>query len=98
MAESQYEVTIDGLSPRGRWLLKMEGGMDTHFEDCVAQATAKLKLAQSTLISEIKNYPTPIAGCDVQFNHLLEEKARVNAALKALETHIFTPTPRQLTA
>ena len=72
--------------------------MDTNFEDSVAQATASLKRAQSTLISEIKNYPTPIAGCDVQFNHLLEEKARVNAALDALSTQIFTPTPRRLSA
>ena len=72
--------------------------MDTNFEDCVARATASLKQAQSTLISEIKNYPTPIAGCDVQFNHLLEEKARVNAALDALSAQTFTPTPRQLSA
>ena len=72
--------------------------MNTKFENCVANALESLKVAQSTLISEIKNYPTPIAGQDVQFNHLLEEKARVNAALEALNTQIFTPTPRQLTA
>ena len=72
--------------------------MNVDFEDAVAQAIAHLKLAQSTLISEIKNYPTPIAGCDVQFNHLLEEKARVNAALDALSAQTFTPTPRQLSA
>ena len=72
--------------------------MNIDFEASVAQAVASLKLAQSTLISEIKNYPTPIAGCDVQFNHLLEEKARVNAALEALDKQLFTPTPRQLTA
>lgn len=48
--------------------------MNTTFEDSVADATASLKRAQSTLISEIKNYPTPVAGCDVQYNHLLEER------------------------
>ena len=26
---------------------------------------------------EIKNYPTPIAGCDVNFNWLLEERDRL---------------------
>ena len=26
---------------------------------------------------EIKNYPTPIAGCDVYFNWLLEERDRL---------------------
>ncbi|MCJ8308401.1 MAG: hypothetical protein HRU27_06390 [Rhizobiaceae bacterium] len=72
--------------------------MNTTFEDSVADATESLKRAQSTLISEIKNYPTPVAGCDVQYNHLLEEKARVTAALQALSTPMFTPTPRQLTA
>ena len=72
--------------------------MNTNFENNVSIALESLKTAQSTLVAEIKNYPTPIAGCDVQFNHLLEEKARVNAALNALNTQIFTPTPRQLTA
>lgn len=72
--------------------------MDTNFENKVLAALESLKAAQSTLVQEIKNYPTPIAGCDVQFNHLLEEKARVNAALNALNQDIFTPTPRQLTA
>ncbi len=72
--------------------------MNTNFEGSVSTAIENLKTAQLTLVAEIKNYPTPIAGCDVQFNHLLEEKARVNAALNALSTSIFTPTPRQLTA
>ena len=72
--------------------------MNTNFDDCVASALENLKVAQSTLVTEIKNYPTPIAGCDVQFNHLLEQKARVNAAIEALNAQIFTPTPRQLTA
>lgn len=26
---------------------------------------------------EIRNYPTPIAGCDAQFNYLLEERVRI---------------------
>ena len=72
--------------------------MNTNFDDCVASALENLNVAQSTLVTEIKNYPTPIAGCDVQFNHLLEQKARVNAAIEALNAQIFTPTPRQLTA
>lgn len=25
----------------------------------------------------IRNYPTPIAACDAQFNYLLEERARI---------------------
>ena len=70
--------------------------MNTTFEDSVMHAHDQLKLARSSLVSEIKNYPTPIAGCDAQFNHLIEEKARVTAALAALNRPIFPPTPRQL--
>lgn len=72
--------------------------MNTSFEHSIVAAIENLKAAQSTLILEVKNYPTPIAGCDVQFNHLLEEKTRVTAALAALQAQLFTPTPRQLGA
>jgi hypothetical protein len=33
---------------------------------------------------EIRNYPTPIAGCDAQFNFLLEEQARIVKELDQL--------------
>lgn len=70
--------------------------MNTTFENRVATAVENLEAALQELVGEIKDYPTPIAGCDAQFNHLLEEKARVNAALNALNAEVFTPTPRQL--
>ncbi len=70
--------------------------MKTSFENRVSKATRNLEAALQELVKEIKAYPTPIAGCDAQFNHLLEEKARVNAALNALNAELFTPTPRQL--
>ena len=39
--------------------------MNTTFEDSVMHAHDQLKgWARSSLVSEIKNYPTPIAGCD----------------------------------
>lgn len=72
--------------------------MNTSFEGHVQGAIQKLETARSKLIAEIRNYPTPIAGCDVQFNHLIEERTRISAALGALKTPRFTPTPRQLTA
>ena len=31
---------------------------------------------------EIKNYPTPIAGCDVYFNWLLEERDRLLSGIE----------------
>ena len=30
-----------------------------------------------TIYEQIKNYPTPIAGCDEQFNFLLTERDRL---------------------
>ena len=42
------------------------------------------------ILDEIKNYPTPIAGCDVQFNYLLEQKNILRNLLNG--TKEFVPT------
>ena len=34
-----------------------------------------------TIYEQIKHYPTPIAGCDEQFNFLLEERDRLRNLL-----------------
>ena len=34
---------------------------------------------------QIKNYPTPIAGCDEQFNFLLAERDRLRDELEQLK-------------
>ena len=34
---------------------------------------------------KIKNYPTPIAGCDEQFNFLLSERDRLRDELEQLK-------------
>jgi len=34
---------------------------------------------------QIREYPTPIAGCDAQFNHLLEERRRLAHDLNRLD-------------
>ena len=34
-----------------------------------------------TIYEQIKNYPTPITGCDEQFNFLLEERDRLRNLL-----------------
>lgn len=57
-------------------------------------ARAALIRAQDDLTSEIRAYPTPISGCDAQYNHLLAERRRVHAALTALDANIHIPTPR----
>lgn len=66
-------------------------------EDCLVVARSELAEAKRILEFEISTYPRPIAGCDVQFNHLLGERQRVRAALAALDEAVFVPTPRSPT-
>lgn len=70
--------------------------MGQHFEASIAAATADLRIARDALTEEIKAYPTPVAGCDVQYNHLLAERRKVIEALRALGAEVFIPTPRTL--
>ncbi len=62
--------------------------------DHVTDAKASLLSAKQELADQIANYPSPIAGCDAQFNHLLAERRRIDAALTALGAEIHIPTPR----
>lgn len=57
-------------------------------------ARQHLMLAREALDAEIRSYPTPISGCDAQYNHLLAERRRADAALRALDAEIHIPTPR----
>ena len=38
----------------------------------------------NTIYEQIKNYPTPIAGCDEQFNFLLAERDRLREMIEQL--------------
>ncbi|WP_116133114.1 hypothetical protein [Tropicimonas sp. IMCC34043] len=69
--------------------------MTPDISDFIALAKAELKAAGRQIADEISGYPTPIAGCDAQFNHLLAQRNRVNAALQALDADPHVPTPRQ---
>ena len=48
-------------------------------------SSADLRRRIDALSREIRSYPTPIARCDEQLAGLLEERARLIAALAALE-------------
>jgi hypothetical protein len=50
--------------------------------------------ARDALDVEIRDYPTPVSGCDAQYNHLLAERRRAHEALRALDAEIHIPTPR----
>ena len=46
---------------------------------------ARLAQLQEAVAVEIRTYPTPIPGCDAQFNHLLERRTALNEALARLD-------------
>lgn len=60
----------------------------------IEAARRHLQAARAAIDAEIHHYPTPVAGCDAQYNHLLAERSRVLAALRALEAEVRIPTPR----
>jgi hypothetical protein len=50
------------------------------------QIRAHLEEARQRLSTEISNYPAPRPACDADFNHLLEERARIADELNRLPT------------
>ena len=60
----------------------------------IRSASRDLATARDALDAEIREYPTPISGCDAQYNHLLAERRRAHEALQVLESDIHIPTPR----
>ncbi len=68
--------------------------MDDTFATCLIAAKAELQQARALISAEIRDYPTPISGCDAQFNYLIGERQKISDALNALDTMVFVPTPR----
>ena len=71
--------------------------MKDSFQDWMVAARSELATARKLLNAEITGYPSPIAGCDAQFNHLLAERQKVLTALQSLDDVVFVPTPRSPT-
>ncbi|MDO6728974.1 hypothetical protein Q4577_03025 [Marinovum sp. 2_MG-2023] len=72
--------------------------MSEGYEECLIIARSELATARRRLNAEIALYPTPISGCDAQFNHLLAKRGNVQQALQSLDRVIFVPTPRSPTS
>jgi chorismate mutase len=68
--------------------------MITETDTALAHARKALDTARACLAAEIAAYPTPISGCDAQFNHLLSQRSQISRAIAALEHDVFIPTPR----
>jgi hypothetical protein len=65
------------------------------FRQHLEAAHQELLAAQRKLNAEISAYPSPISGCDAQFNYLLETRVRIGEAINALTRDVFVPTSRQ---
>jgi len=63
-------------------------------EDCLTVARAELRMARQLIQDEIRDYPTPISGCDAQFNYLIGLRGSISEALRALDAPRFVATPR----
>ena len=70
--------------------------MGDSYETALKVAVAELQQARKLLAVEIAEYPTPISGCDAQFNRLLSDRTRIATAIRAAENQPFVATPRQL--
>ncbi|MDJ0638943.1 MAG: hypothetical protein QNJ20_08920 [Paracoccaceae bacterium] len=64
------------------------------YDDHLTTARAELEAARRALQDELRNYPTPVSGCDAQYNHLIGLRGSITAALRALEAPRFVATPR----
>lgn len=51
----------------------------------IAQTADRLQAFKASLDRRIRDYPTPIAGCDEQFNYLLEQRDQAAGHLRSLE-------------
>jgi hypothetical protein len=54
-----------------------------------------IRAERRRVAGEISAYPGPIAGCDEQFNHLLDMRGRLERALAELDRPESIPTPRR---
>jgi len=64
------------------------------YETTLETALSELRTARQLLLQDMANYPSPISGCDAQFNRLLGDRTRLSNAIHALEDHPFVATPR----
>lgn len=68
----------------------------THLKNSVSAAVRELETAKRLVLAELSSYPTPVSGCDAQYNYLLSERTKILGALESLTSPVFVPTPRDL--
>ena len=64
------------------------------YDQMLARAEADLRAARDLLSDELRAYPTPVSGCDAQYNFLLGQRGSISDALRTLAAPRFVATPR----
>ena len=64
------------------------------YQTHIDNAADQLRAARDRIGDELRSYPTPVSGCDAQYNHLIGLRNAVSTALDALKTVPFVATPR----
>ena len=58
----------------------------------ISKTEQKVLQALKSVETQLESYPTPIAGCDVQFNYLLAERQRLARRIRQIRDGIhFIP-------
>lgn len=64
-------------------------------ESTAREIRACLEDERRRIYGEIQNYPTPIAGCDQQFNHLLERREDIVRELNGMREAPWSTLDRE---
>ncbi len=64
------------------------------FSTRLRDVQSELETVKAQIQSEIMDYPTPISGCDAQYNYLIGLRGSISEALRALDGPRFVATPR----
>jgi hypothetical protein len=72
------------MTPADSYEDRQETNEPTLVDSAWQRIKNRLEDERHRIYEEIKNYPTPITACDVQFGHLLEQQAGVFAELARL--------------
>ncbi len=61
----------------------------------ISKTEQKVLQALKSVETQLQSYPTPIAGCDEQFNYLLAERQRLTKRLSQIRDgiHFIPPSP-----
>ncbi|MEM1430113.1 MAG: hypothetical protein AAGG09_11700 [Pseudomonadota bacterium] len=65
------------------------------YDPHLLRARRCLRAAQADLRAELSAYPTPVSGCDAQYNHLIGMRTAIGTALATLDGPAFVATPRR---